>query len=61
MLKTCFKAVGPQHGDHVLEFTITEARRHGDSEFSLRKEVFETFFGLFSLWSFKYGIDFENL
>jgi len=46
MLMTCFKGVGPQHDDHILEFTITEARWHGDSEFSLRKEVFETFFGL---------------
>jgi len=46
MLKTCFKALGPQHGDHILVFTITEAGRHGDSEFSPRKEVFEMFFGL---------------
>jgi len=30
----------------MLEFTITEALRHGDSEVSLRKAVFEAFFGL---------------
>jgi len=45
MVNTCLKAVGPQRGDHILEFTITEARRHGDSEFPLRKEMFETFLG----------------
>ena len=33
----------------MLQFTITEACRHGDSKFTLRKEVFEAFFGLYFL------------
>ena len=37
---------GHRNIEHIMEFTIAEARRQGDSEFSLRKEELDAFFGL---------------
>ena len=37
---------GHRNIDHIMKFTIAEARRQGDSNFSLRNKELEAFFGL---------------
>ena len=40
---------GHQNFENVMHFTLTEARREGDEAFSLSKDEFTAFFGLYIL------------